>query len=76
VTASWKFVSNPGSGSQTVKLLQQKVGATADGIAGQGTVKALQTWLNSKGYSLTVDGYCGAATVKVVQQALNAGVFR
>jgi hypothetical protein len=76
LTASWKFVSNPDSGSQTVKLLQQKVGASADGIAGQGTVKALQTWLNGKGYSLTVDGYCGAATVKAVQQALNAGVFR
>ena len=71
-TTSWKF-SSSGSGSQLIKAIQKKVGATQDGKAGQATVKALQTWLNSNASAgLTVDGYMGTKTVKAFQTWLNA----
>lgn len=67
---SWKFVSKPGDGSQTIKLLQAKLGVEADGICGQQTVKALQSKLG-----VTADGVCGSETVKAVQTAINAHKF-
>ena len=71
---SWKY-STSGT-SPMVKALQKTVGATQDGIAGQATVKKLQTWLNSKtSAGLTVDGYLGAKTAKAVQKALNNSKF-
>ena len=71
---SWKY-STSGT-SPMVNALQTKVGATADGVAGQATVKALQKWLNSKtSAGLTVDGYLGAKTAKAVQKALNDSKF-
>lgn len=63
-----------GGGSSTVKLLQKKVGVTADGLLGANTIKALQKYLNKKGYKLTVDGYAGAKTVEALQKYLNKEV--
>lgn len=58
-------------GSHTVKLLQRKVGAKADGYLGKNTIKALQKYLNKKGYKLDVDGYAGKETCKAFQFYLN-----
>ena len=59
-------------GSTTVKLLQRKVGATADGHLGKETISKLQAWLNKSGYRLAVDGIAGPATCSALQQYLNA----
>lgn len=75
--SSWQW--NDGNGSAMVKALQKKVGAKVDGYCGTNTVKALQTWLNSKGYSVGkagVDGLMGAATCQAVGSALEAGAFK
>lgn len=58
-------------GSQTVKLLQKKVGTKADGYLGPDTIKALQRYLNKQGYHLDVDGYAGPATCTALQNYLN-----
>lgn len=64
-------------GSSMVKALQAKVGTGVDGSMGHGTVKALQTWLNSKlGACLDVDGYYGPATSRAVGTALDKGLFK
>lgn len=74
-TSSWKFGN--GGGSQMIKALQRKIGTGADGIAGKGTSKALQKYLNKKGkYGLTVDGYFGKNSVTAMQKAINAGYFK
>ncbi len=59
-------------GSATVKLLQRKVGASADGYLGCETISKLQAFLNNAGYRLTVDGIAGPATCSALQQYLNA----
>lgn len=59
-------------GSATVKLLQRKVGASADGYLGRETISKLQTFLNRAGYKLAVDGIAGPATCSALQQYLNA----
>lgn len=59
-------------GSATVKLLQRKVGASADGYLGKETISKLQTFLNRAGYKLAVDGIAGPATCKALQQYLNS----
>ena len=65
------------NGSQMVVALQKKIGADVDGFCGPNTVKALQTWLNSKlGTSLDVDGYYGPATSSAVGTALNKSLFK
>ncbi len=61
-------------GSATVKLLQKKLGVTADGYLGVNTVRALQRYLNKFGYGLVVDGYAGANTCKAFQKYLNTVV--
>lgn len=71
VDGVWKFTDNYKGGSLMVKALQKKVGVTADGYMGKNTVKALQKYLNKKGYDLSVDGYMGVATVKAWQKYLN-----
>lgn len=71
VDSVWKFTGDYKGGSLMVKALQKKVGATADGYMGKNTVKALQKYLNKKGYKLEVDGYMGVATVKAMQKHLN-----
>lgn len=65
-------VSYGRGGSVTVKLLQKKVGASADGYMGRETISKLQSWLNRSGYKLSVDGIAGPATCKALQNYLNS----
>lgn len=44
---SWGYTGRGSKGSQTIILLQKRLGVTADGIVGEGTVKALQRALNA-----------------------------
>ena len=70
-SGSWRFVSK-GSGSPMIKKLQSLVGATADGLAGQDTVKKLQTYLKNRGlYTGDIDGIMGSGTVKGWQNFIN-----
>lgn len=72
-TASWKFVSNPGRGSNMVRALQRLVGASVDGKCGPGTVAALQRFLKSKGYySGAIDSKMGPGTVGGWQRYINS----
>lgn len=63
----WSFVTRA-VGSQMIKALQEKTGATADGHFGMNSVKALQRYLG-----VSVDGYCGNDTVVALQKAINSG---
>lgn len=72
-TASWKFVNNPGKGSNMVRALQRLVGATVDGKCGPGTVSALQRFLKNKGYySGSIDSKMGPGTVGGWQRYINS----
>ncbi len=76
LTESWEFGSKTtGKYSPIVLALQTLVGLTdddLDGWMGQTTVKALQTYLNSKNSAgLSVDGEMGIKTVKAWQTWLN-----
>lgn len=64
-TSSWKFVTNA-KGSNTIKILQKKLGITSDGKMGPKTIKALQ-----KKVGVGADGYCGSKTVRALQSYLN-----
>lgn len=46
VPSAWGYTGRGSKGSQTVVLLQKRLGVTADGVVGAGTVKALQKALN------------------------------
>lgn len=71
-TGSWKFGPIPYGGSAMVKKMQATIGATADGYAGEGTVKALQAFLKRKGYNPgAIDGIMGTNTVKALQMYIN-----
>lgn len=52
------------------KVLQQKLGVTADGLFGKGSNTALQSYLG-----VTADGVFGPNSVKALQTRLNAGTF-
>ena len=52
------------------KVLQKKLGVTADGLFGKGSNTALQKYLG-----VTADGVFGPNSVKALQKALNAGKF-
>lgn len=72
-TTSWKFISSSKNGAPVIKEIQKLVGVTRDGKAGKNTVKAMQKFLNKKGYSCgTADGYMGAKTVKAWQKYINS----
>lgn len=43
----WRFTGRGSKGSKTIKRLQAKLGVTADGVVGSGTVTALQRKLNA-----------------------------
>lgn len=63
-----------GSGSPMVEKLQAKIGADVDGIWGQDTSRALQSWLNEHADAkLDVDGYFGELSVKALQRSINDG---
>ena len=42
----WKYTGRKSKGSQTIELLQKRVGVKADGVAYEGTTRALQKALN------------------------------
>lgn len=46
VPSSWGYTGRGSKGSQTVVLLQKRLGVSADGVVGSGTVRALQKALN------------------------------
>lgn len=62
-----KYVTS-GKGSQLIKAIQKKVGATQDGLMGQATIKAMQKWLGT-----TQDGTISnpSQMVKAFQTWLN-----
>ena len=75
--SSWEFESkNYKKGSELIKAIQELVGLTGrdvDGHCGKTTVKAMQTFLNAKGFSCgKVDGYMGENTVKAWQKYINS----
>ena len=66
-TGSWKFKQNGNqAGSQLIKAIQKRIGASADGWFGKESVKALQRFLG-----VSVDGSMGSITVKAFQNWLN-----
>lgn len=73
-TSSWEFkLFGYKNGSQLIKAIQKLVGASVDGICGQGTIKAVQTFLKEKGYYIgNIDGYMGSMTVKAWQKYINS----
>ncbi|MBQ3691337.1 MAG: peptidoglycan-binding protein [Bacteroidales bacterium] len=55
--------------SETIKLLQTKIGTKADGMIGSDTVKKLQIFLNQEiNASLKEDGKLGPKTMKALQE--------
>lgn len=71
-TSDWKFVDHLSEGSQTIKILQKKIGVKDDGIVGQNTIKALQKYVGTP-----VDGRLDkhSLCVKELQRRLNKGKF-
>ena len=51
-----------GSKGETVKLVQTKLGLTADGVFGPGTERAVKAWQSANG--LAADGIVGPASLK------------
>lgn len=84
--ANWTFFNgitsvefDGGSGSSTVRKLQEKIGASVDGVWGKETSRKLQQFLQLRGYDIGpcgVDGYAGADTIKALQKCLNDGRFK
>lgn len=68
----WEWGTGYAEGSQTIELLQRKVGAPADGVMGPNTVRYLQKHLGT-----FIDGYLDdpSPCVKEMQRRLNAGTF-
>jgi hypothetical protein len=63
-----------GSGSQLVRAVQAKVGATVDGIWGPETSRKVQEWLVANGYDVGtagVDDHFGHDSVCALQLSLN-----
>jgi murein L,D-transpeptidase YcbB/YkuD len=53
----------------TIKAIQNKIGAKADGMIGSETIKKLQEFLNSENSAgLTEDGKFGVNTIKALQK--------
>ena len=65
-TGSWQFVSGRAIGSNLIRAIQRRIGATADGYFGRKSVMKFQSWLG-----VSVDGSMGPATVKAFQNWLN-----
>lgn len=73
LTDSWKFVKVSSKGSDMVRAIQKLVGSKQDGKAGKDTIKAMQKFLNKKGYSCgEADGFMGTATIKAWQKYINS----
>lgn len=72
LTTGWEWQDGVAEGSQTIALLQRKIGAKADGVFGAETAKALQRYLGTY-----VDGVISypSKCVKELQRRLNNGTF-
>lgn len=72
VATSWEWHSKTTLGSDMVRALQRKIGATVDGVAGPKTFRALQAYVGT--YQ---DGAIDSPSncVKALQKRLNAGIF-
>lgn len=68
-----------GSGSSTVRKLQELVGASVDEIWGRETSTKLQEFLQRKGYDIGpcgCDGFAGTDTIRGLQACLNDGKLK
>lgn len=73
LTTSWKFVKYSAKGSDMVKAIQKLVGAKVDGKMGKASVKAMQEFLNKKGFDCgAADGFMGSKTIKAWQKYINS----
>lgn len=63
-------VSYGRGGSDLLRAVQRRLGITADGLMGPGTIKAIQKHLG-----VTADGSFGPATVRALQIRLNTNTF-
>ena len=72
MAASWEWHAKTSLGSDMVRALQRKVGATVDGIAGPNTIKSLQAHLGTP-----QDGTVSSPStaVKELQRRLDDGTF-
>ena len=74
VTGGVKYGSG---GSDAIRVLQRRTGATADGYYGRRSAKAHQSALKEAGfYKGAIDGYHGTQTNIAVCSALKAGWYR
>ena len=73
-TSSWQFkTSGFKGGSSMVKAIQKLIGVTQDGLCGKNTIKAMQRFLNAKGFDCgTPDGIMGKKTVMAWQSYINS----
>ena len=70
-TSGWEWTDSP-KGSTVIRAMQGKLGVSADGIMGPGTVRALEAH-----YGTVQDGRLDgpSLTVRMMQEALNSGRF-
>lgn len=74
----WEWVSGGEEpGSQTIRLMQQRIGADPDGLVGPNTWNRLIRYFQSASGATELDGRIDypSITVKAMQRALNAGEF-
>lgn len=74
----WEWVAGGEEpGSQTIKLMQQRIGATPDGFVGPNTWNRLIRYYQAASGATELDGRidCPSITVKAMQRALNEGRF-
>lgn len=74
----WEWVAGGEEpGSQTIKLMQQRIGADPDGFVGTNTWNCLIRYFQSSSGATELDGRIDypSITVKAMQRALNAGEF-
>ena len=74
----WQWVAGGEEpGSQTIKLMQQRIGATPDGFVGPNTWNCLIRHFKAASGATELDGRidCPSITVKAMQRALNEGRF-
>ena len=77
-TSGWEFVKGGGkTGSQTIELVQKKVGVKVDGYMGPKTINALIKYYQKQSGADVLDGKLDypSITVKSMQRAINAGKF-
>lgn len=75
-TLGWEWTGSQGKGSPLIKALQQKWGATADGVMGPDTINAMIGYYMARGSGATVkDGKLdrNSKTIKQFQRELNNG---